>query len=281
MGALSDQKSDVNQERTFVDFVVDSGATHNYVNDETFLSGCKSLRQPFEVTVAKAGQSLKAIKGGRMNLVTHPSEREKVNILLEEVFYTPDLVHNLFSVRRVEAAGGKVVFSDGKVVVENKGTVVAVGKRVGNLYKLRFEVAKAESGQAHIATSVTSATDLWHRRLGHLGMSNVARLINGGLVGGKLAKMDPKGDFCETCTLGKMSKLPYCGSRPRAANPLDRIHSDLCGPMETTAIDGSRYFVTFIDDHTHFTVTYLLKEKGQVLEKLQQFVDMASGNTKK
>ena len=30
-------------------------------------------------------------------------------------------------------------------------------------------------------------------------------------------------------------------------NLLENINSDVCGPMETVAIDGEKYFVTFID----------------------------------
>lgn len=259
-----------------IGFVVDSGATHHYVNDKTFMLGCKQLSRPFEVNVAKAGTSLKAYVGGRMSLVTYPTEREKSNLSLEEVFYTPELTHNLLSVRRIEAAGGKVTFTNGKVVVQNREKTVAAGKRVGNLYTLRFHMAQAAQGEANSATVAVSKTDLWHRRLGHLGIPNVVRLINGGLTSGKMEKVSAENQFCETCTLGKMARLLYDGTRPKTSQPLERIHSDVCGPMETTAIDGSKYFVTFLDDYTHFTVTYLLKEKSEVLSKFKLFVAMAS-----
>lgn len=111
-----------------IDFVVDSGATHHYVNNEAFLFSCKRLKYPFDVNVAKAGQSLKARVGGQIHMVSYPTEREKVELTLKEAFFTPDLEHNLFSVRRVEAAGGEVLFSNGTVTVKNRGTVVAVGK---------------------------------------------------------------------------------------------------------------------------------------------------------
>ena len=50
----------------------------------------------------------------------------------------------------------------------------------------------------------------------------------------------------------------------RASVPLELVHSDICGPMRTATLAGSRYFVTFIDDCTRFTVVYPLKSKGEV-----------------
>jgi hypothetical protein len=36
--------------------------------------------------------------------------------------------------------------------------------------------------------------------------------------------------------------------------PLFIIHTDVCGPIKPSSVDGKHYFVTFIDDFTHYTV---------------------------
>ena len=59
-------------------------------------------------------------------------------------------------------------------------------------------------------------------------------------------------DTCESCLLGKMTKLPFKGKGERANGPLDLIHSDVCGPMSTHAKGGFVYFITFIDDHSRY-----------------------------
>ena len=46
-------------------------------------------------------------------------------------------------------------------------------------------------------------------------------------------------DTCESCLLGKMTKL-------------DLIHYDVCGPMSTHANGGFIYFITFINDHSWY-----------------------------
>ena len=56
-------------------------------------------------------------------------------------------------------------------------------------------------------------------------------------------------DKCEACILGKQHRLPFNFENSRRARaPLELVHSDLVGPMQTTSIGGSTYFMTFIDD---------------------------------
>ena len=43
--------------------------------------------------------------------------------------------------------------------------------------------------------------------------------------------------------------------------------------MNVTSVGGSRYFVTFIDDCSHYTTVYMLKKKSEVLDKFKEFVE--------
>ncbi|UYV71898.1 hypothetical protein LAZ67_9000983 [Cordylochernes scorpioides] len=47
---------------------------------------------------------------------------------------------------------------------------------------------------------------------------------------------------------------------------------DVCGPMLEVSKGGMRYFVCFKDDFTKYRSVYFLKEKSQVIEKLEQFL---------
>lgn len=66
--------------------------------------------------------------------------------------------------------------------------------------------------------------------------------------------------------MGKQVSQSFPGVRPRTTRPLERVHSDLCGPIAPTAYDGSRYILTFIDDFTHFTVLFTLPTKDEVFK---------------
>ena len=50
----------------------------------------------------------------------------------------------------------------------------------------------------------------------------------------------------------------------------ERIHSDLCGPFVPTG-DGSRYFVSFIDEKSRYSWIDFLSSKSEVLSKFKRF----------
>ena len=65
----------------------------------------------------------------------------------------------------------------------------------------------------------------------------------------------------------------------RAKGVLEVIHSDICGPMQTTTFGSKRYFVTFIDEKLHYCVTYLVKKKSEVANKFAYFDALAENQT--
>ena len=61
--------------------------------------------------------------------------------------------------------------------------------------------------------------------------------------------MDYEGNFCEECVLNKhvrtsfQKKVEYW-----AKQPLELIHTDICGLITPKSFSGKRYFISFIDD---------------------------------
>ena len=58
------------------------------------------------------------------------------------------------------------------------------------------------------------------------------------------------------------------------------IHADTWGLAQVKGINGSHYFVLFIDDYSRITVLYLLKTKeaSEVLEKFKTFEGLMKHN---
>ena len=63
-----------------------------------------------------------------------------------------------------------------------------------------------------------------------------------------------------------------------------RSFLDMCdilsGKIGTQSLGGGEYFVTFVDDHTHHVWIYILKHKGEVLQRFKEWkvlVEKASG----
>ena len=64
--------------------------------------------------------------------------------------------------------------------------------------------------------------------------------------------------FCKGCVQGKMQRKPFKAvGEIQSSRRLQLVHSDVCGPMNTESIGGKRYFVTFIDDFSHYCRVYL------------------------
>jgi transposase InsO family protein len=68
-----------------------------------------------------------------------------------------------------------------------------------------------------------------------------------------------------------MTKMPYLGFFERASDLLELIHTDVCGPMSTTARGGYQYFITFSDDLSRYGYVYLMKHKSETFEKFKEF----------
>jgi hypothetical protein len=88
---------------------------------------------------------------------------------------------------------------------------------------------------------------------------------------------------CESCILGKHHKEKFvsCVSY-REKDPLEILHTDLCGPMQTPSLTGCVYFMTFIDDFIRKTWLYLLKQNSEafdVFKKFKSMVENESGQT--
>lgn len=78
-------------------------------------------------------------------------------------------------------------------------------------------------------------TYLWHCRLGHINEKRISKLHQNGL----LNSFDYESfDTCEFCLLEKMTKTLFTGSSERANDLLGLIHSDVCGPLSSTARGG-------------------------------------------
>ena len=52
----------------------------------------------------------------------------------------------------------------------------------------------------------------------------------------------------------------------RSSGVLELVHTDICGPFPTTSWNGQQYFITFIDDYSHYGYLYLIHEKSQSLD---------------
>ena len=80
-----------------------------------------------------------------------------------------------------------------------------------------------------------------------------------------------KNPTCESCIPGKHKRTSFPQSSTQSKQHLDLVHTDLCGPMPTKSIDGSVYFLTFIDDFSRKIWFYFLRHKSETFAKFKEF----------
>ena len=77
------------------------------------------------------------------------------------------------------------------------------------------------------------------------------------VTGGLISPLDVTAlPVCEPCLEGKMTMRPFKAKGYRAKEVLDLVHTDLCGPMSTSARGGYEYFIIFIDDYSRYGYIY-------------------------
>ena len=199
------------------------------------------------------------------------------NTLLSDVLYIPKLSRNLLSVTALTKEGNDVHFlHNGTVsVTDNSNSSYEIGHAVGDLFHLT-----ATQG-AYLTTEKQDPYVLWHHRFGHPGrhiLESISEHVIG--ISGDLKKSDSK--LCEGCTYAKSHRQPFPkSSKNRAVNILERIHSDICGPMPTPSLKGSRYILTFIDDLSRFAHVYFLQQKSDTFKTFVDYrtlVERQTGN---
>ncbi|KRZ07267.1 Retrovirus-related Pol polyprotein from transposon TNT 1-94 [Trichinella pseudospiralis] len=162
------------------------------------------------------------------------------SVKLDNRLYVLDLRSNLISVAKITEKGFKGIFQGNSAIITNQnlGTVMVAHKEDG-LYYVESPALIAATAESKVPTLME-----WHRRLGHL---NERSLI-------ELTKHEK----------GKQTQSLFSKSQTkRRCGPLELIHTDICGPMRQNSIGGSKYFVTFIDDHSRWCETYFLKNRNE------------------
>ena len=248
------------------EWIIDSGATQHMTFMRNNLEDYVEFKNPSVVNLGD-NRSILAYGKGTYR-VTAVVDGKLQKIALRDVLYLPELDKNLLSVCAMVKLGAVVSFENDLCKITRNSKLLAVGVIRGKLY-----VLKIMEDQVNIANEeLESDLFLWHCRLGHLGMDNVIKIANGNMVKGIGHLSSENKPFCEGRVMGKQHRCPYPkGTSYRATEPFELIHSDVCGPMSESSIGGSRYYVTFIDDFTKYTVVYFLKNKSQVLEKFKDF----------
>jgi hypothetical protein len=178
---------------------------------------------------------------------------------ISNVFIVDSLDYNLLSVSQLCKMGYSCLFTDVGVTVfrKNNDSIAFKGVLDGQLYLVDFDDNNVELDTCLIAK--TNMGWLWHRRLAHVGMKNLHKLLKGEHILGLTNVHFEKDRICSTCQARKQVGVHYPHKNIMTTDrPLELLHMDLFGPIAYISIGGSKYYIVIVDDYSRFTWLFFL-----------------------
>ena len=263
------------------DWLMDSGTTDHmtpYGSDFT-PSSYITFKESRTVILGDGATHLHIYGKGTIERWVETAPHHYNKLTLEDVLHVSGIKRRFLSTGRFFDKGFRIVFDpEGNHVSISKGNFRISGSKVGTLF--RYLMYSERPVGAHCLNSVAALPiTTWHDRMGHLHWEALKQIrrtsSNPPLLGIKMDQTEPPKHVCEGCQAGKAKRRAFkvSSSDHQAKEPLERIHSDLSGPMEMNSIGGHRFTCVFTDDYSRHVWVFFLKSKDKTLQTFQTFVN--------
>ena len=194
---------------------------------------------------------------------------DKDILVIHDVLYVEGIKHNLLSISQLCDKGYQVMFKSNtcEICLPNTEEVMLVGKRVNNVYLLDI----SSPWSIGCLLSKQDESWLWHRRIAHIHMNNLNKLISKDLVIGLPKLKFEKDHICEACQKGKQVKSSFqIKNVVSSLKPLELLRMDLFGPSRTMNLGGNYYALVIVDDFSMFTWTLFLETKSDAFSAFKK-----------
>jgi hypothetical protein len=251
-------------------YLLDSGATCHVTNDINELVDIEEINTPIRVAdnstcnATKCGSLIMKIKGlvGTMNL--------------KRVHYVRQFNKRIISIKQLGKDGYGVMFKNSCCeLTSSGGEVLEINSQNNGLFYVQGEPIVNEEGKSHdvsntnnaecpeLAHALYKAIDIKeaHNKFGHILEKLIRKTLR------KIAVI-PKGDMenCQSCALSKArKKATKKYMLVKATLPSDCLFINAAGPY-AKGLNGIRYMVQTVDDHTCMGFCYFIKTQDQIGE---------------
>jgi len=214
--------------------------------------------------------SMQLLNGNITNVTLTSTVHLSPQITLRNVPYVPQFQFNLISVSKVYKENSCWVFFDFDTCFFQ---ALSTGKLMGlgNLSEVlffwtafpnNFDFSPIVSNKISLCNATTNDKNfLLHSRMGHSTFFPCSK--------------------CYMCPMAKQSSTPFRTNKSHSSDIFSLIHVDVWGPHCTAHRDGSRYFLTILDDYSHATWIFLMQSKGQVPSNLKSFIILTKNQFEK
>jgi GAG-pre-integrase domain/Integrase core domain len=128
-----------------------------------------------------------------------------------------------------------------------------------------------EFGEIYLSV-IASDSWLWHRRLGHVSMDSIKKLVSLELVRVLPTKRYELEGLCDACMQGKHKRSSFKVKKMVSTNsPLELLHLDLFGPITIPSISRKKFVLVIVDYYSHFTWVIFLISKDETFEQFVNF----------
>ncbi|KAK2370871.1 putative mitochondrial protein [Trifolium repens] len=231
----------------------------------------------FKSTVKFADNSIVPVEG-KGKVMVH---RQNGNhTFVTDVMYVPTMKHNLLSLGQLVEKGFELSTKDQFIEVHdpNNRLVLKAPLSKNRTFKVNLQASEIQCFSSLITEDERW---LWHYRYGHLNFKSLNHLSSKQMVVG-LPLIHAPDKLCQGCFTSKQPRNSFNNTvYSRSTQALHVVHSDVCGPIETSTLGGNRYFMTCVDEFTRKIWIYLLKEKSEVFNEFKKFcalVERQCGN---
>ena len=126
---------------------------------------------------------------------------------------------------------------------------------------------------------------IWHQRFRHISEKCIEKLktMTDGFYYVPITKNLQNQNIkeCQVCLQGKFTnKINHKETHHHKDQYLQKVASDLAGPIAPTTYNGYKYFISFIDKTTRYMSAKLLKTKDEALQAFKEFKAYAENNDK-
>lgn len=258
----------LNSEADNCDWYVDNGATSHVTYDKSCFKSFELFNASHTISTAN-GDKLKAVGKGVIEIESVVGGKLQ-RFCLSDVWYVPCIKKNLFSVLAAHDKVPVSQFVSSANVCHFKvgANILIVGERrcQGGLYKLNMRgVNPSIAGEVNL-TVKEDLLQLYHERFGHQNVRHVKARVKSELQ----IDLKMERETCEGCIYGKCHRDSF-GTRQKCTRPGEIIWSDVCGPFEES-VSKYKYFVLFKDGYSKFRAIYFMKQKSEVIDKLNLFL---------
>jgi transposase InsO family protein len=249
--------------------VLDSGYTQHMTRNGRMFTSIDNEGSEYD-KITFGDNSKGKVKG--LGKIAISNDLSISNVLLVE-----SLSYNLLSIAQLCDLGLICRFYPKDVVITSikSDELIFKGFCYVNLYLVDFS-----SNDASLSTCLFTKSSkgwLWHRRLAHIGMNQLKKLMKHDLVIGLNNDIIfEKNKLCSACQASKqVGNTHPTKSAMSTSRPLELLHMDLFGSTTYRSIGGNSYGLVVVDDYSRYTWVFFLSDKSNVFSIFKGFAKRA------